>query len=388
MSALKLAIQNLLPEIIKIRHDIHAHPELAHRETRTATVIAATLKQYGYEVTEGIAGTGVCAILDSGKPGKTVALRADIDALPITEQTSLDYASQTQGIMHACGHDGHTATLLAAAGALKNCTDQFRGKIKFIFQPAEETGTGAASLIQAGILENPRVDAIFGYHNTSKTKAGFFRTRVGCIHAAQDVFTVVIHGKGGHGAQPQLTIDPIFIGASIVQALQSIVSRFTTPTEAVVVSVTQFHAGTTHNAISDTATLNGTIRTVTPEIRQQVKQRFADIITGIAHTFGATVDIDFSYSFPPTINHPTETELTILTAQQVLGTEKVLPLPDPGMPSEDFSYYLEKVPGCFFWIGTGLEHLRPHSVTYEFNDAIIPAAAQVMAQVAINYLNT
>ena len=385
---MKKILQQIFPEIVNIRHQIHSNPELAHEEHATASLVSDVLIKYGYDVTQHISGTGVSAILDSGKLGKTVALRADMDALPIQEDTTLSYQSKNTGKMHACGHDGHTATLLAAACALAQCKNQFKGKIKFIFQPAEETGTGAAAMIKAGILDNPKVDAIFGYHNTPKSEAGVFRTKSGCIHASQDVFTITVHGRGGHGAQPQLTIDPIYIGSLIIQAMQGIVSRLISPTEPVVVSVTQFHAGTTHNVIPDEATINGTIRAVNAEIRCMVKQKLKDIATDLATAFGATAKIDFSYCFPPTMNSPIETQLAYKTAQHILGDDKAFILSDPGMASEDFSYYLEQIPGCFFWVGTGFKDLNVHNSHYEFNDAIIPIASEVLAKIAINYLNS
>lgn len=385
---MKQILQRIYPEIVKIRHRIHANPELAHNEKNSAALVADTLRKYGYDVVEGIGGTGVSAVLDSGNPGKTVALRADMDALPIQEETNLDYQSKNKNVMHACGHDGHTATLLATAGTLIHFRGNLKGKIKFIFQPAEETGTGAAAMIKAGILDAPKVDAIFGYHNTPRFKTGVFATKVGCIHASQDTFTIVIKGKSGHAAQPHLTIDPIYIGSLIVQALQSIVSRLSLPTEPIVLSVTQFHSGTTHNVIPDEAMLNGTIRTLSSTIRELVKQWVIDIVNGIVSTFHATATIDFAYSFPPTSNYPNETKLAIHTAKHVLGEDKVECLVNSSMASEDFSYYLEKVPGCYFWIGTGYEHLRIHSATYEFNDEIIPLAAEVMGQIALNYLNS
>ena len=384
---LKSILQQLLPEIITIRHKIHSNPELAHEEYETAALVSRTLKKYGYEVTEHIAGTGVSAVLDSGKPGKTVALRADMDALPIQEKTDLSYRSTKEGIMHACGHDGHTATLLAAAGVLMQVKDQFSGKIKFIFQPAEETGTGAEAMIQAGILENPKVDAIFGYHNTPKSVLGFFRTKVGCIHAAQDVFEVIIRGKGGHAAYPHTTIDPIHIGSMMVQAIQGIVSRLSCPTEPVVISVTQFHAGRTHNVIPEEATLHGTMRSITPASRAMLQQKLRDVITSIAKGFGATAVINFSYSFPPTINHAEETQCALKTAREILGDDHVALLEEAGMASEDFSYYLEKIPGCFFWVGMGVKEYNPHHPRYEFNDEVIPIAAELLAKIAIGYLN-
>lgn len=384
---MKQLLQQLLPEIIELRHRLHEHPELAHKEYETAALVAKTLKKFGYDVTEGIAETGVAAVLDSGKPGKTVALRADMDALPIQEKTDLPYASKVAGKMHACGHDGHAATLLAAAGALIQSKEKFRGKIKFIFQPAEETGTGAAAMIEAGILENPKVDAIFGYHNSTKSDFGVFKTKTGCLFASQDVFTVVIHGKGGHGAFPHLTVDPIYIGTMIIQALQGIVSRCSSPAEPVVLSVTQFHAGNTHNVIPSEASFQGTLRAITPANRAMLKKKLIEITTNIAASFGATAEINFSYSFPPTFNHRKETQLTYDVAKKILGEKNVAWLEEPGMASEDFSYYLEKIPGSYFWIGMGLKDVAPHQPCYQFNDAIIPIAAEILAQVAMEYLN-
>lgn len=384
---MKLILQQLLPEIIDLRHHLHAHPELAHEEYETAALVSKTLKKFGYEVIEGIGGTGVSAVLDSGKPGKTVALRADMDALPIHEETDLAYRSTCDEKMHACGHDGHTATLLAAAGALMQCKDHFQGKIKFIFQPAEETGTGAAAMIEDGVLENPKVDAIFGYHNSTKSDFGVFKTKMDCLFASQDVFTVVIHGKGGHAAYPHLTVDPIYIGTMIIQALQGIVSRCSAPVEPVVLSVTQFHAGNTHNVIPSEATFQGTLRAITPANRAMLKEKLIEITTNIATSFGATAEINFSYSFPPTFNHLQETQLTYDVAKKILGEDHVALLTDPGMASEDFSYYVEKIPGSYFWMGIGPKEYHPHHPRYEFNDAIIPIAAEMLAQVAMSYLN-
>lgn len=267
------------------------------------------------------------------------------------------------------------------------CKDHFQGKIKFIFQPAEETGTGAAAMIEDGVLENPKVDAIFGYHNSTKSDFGVFKTKMDCLFASQDVFTVVIHGKGGHAAYPHLTVDPIYIGTMIIQALQGIVSRCSAPVEPVVLSVTQFHAGNTHNVIPSEATFQGTLRAITPANRAMLKEKLIEITTNIATSFGATAEINFSYSFPPTFNHLQETQLTYDVAKKILGEDHVALLTDPGMASEDFSYYVEKIPGSYFWMGIGPKEYHPHHPRYEFNDAIIPIAAEMLAQVAMSYLN-
>lgn len=383
---MKSTLEKIIPEMIDIRRKIHAHPELAHEENLTAQLIKTTLEKYGYTVIT-VAGTGITCILDSGKPGKTVALRADMDALPIQEENDLSYRSKNTGKMHACGHDGHTAGLLAAACALSYHKDQFKGRIKFIFQPAEETGTGALKMIEHGILENPSVDAIFGWHNSPYSDANTFKVKSGCMHASQDVFSITIKGRGGHAAQPQKTIDPIYIGTNIAQALQSIRSRFTLASDPVVVSITQFHAGTTHNVIPDEAKLVGTIRTVNLETQEAVKKQLGNIATGISTTFGAEARIEFTYQFPPTLNHESETELALNTARRILGEEMVTYLQGPSMASEDFSQYLQKVPGCFFWIGNG-NNGAIHSSQYRFNDDILITAAEMLMNVAMNYLNT
>ncbi len=383
---IKLVLKELLPDIIEIRHQIHSNPELAFNEIATSALICETLKKFGYDVKTGYAKTGVSAVLDSGRPGKTVALRADFDALPIQEQSNLNYRSKNNGVMHACGHDGHTATLLAVAGSLIKCKEIFKGKIKFIFQPAEETGAGAAAMIKDGILENPKVDAIFGYHNTFRSELGELKTKFGCLMAGQDAFTITIKGKGGHAAHLENIIDPIYIGSTIVQALQSIVSRSTPSTECVVISVTQFHSGTTYNAMPDEAMLSGTIRTVTLQSQKKVKEHVESIAKNIATSLGGTATIVFDKHFPPTINHENETKFVFDIAKKILGDNKVECFVDPSMASEDFSHYLEKIPGCFFFMGNG-NNGAIHSATYQFNDDLIAISAEMMARIAVEYLN-
>lgn len=383
---LKEHIQKILPEIIKIRHTLHEYPELKFEEKKTSAFIAETLEKFGYKVTKNIAETGVSAILDSGKTGKTVALRADMDALPITEQTKLDYSSKNLGKMHACGHDGHMATLLAAAFALQQCKNQFKGKIKFIFQPAEENGGGAAAMIKGGVLENPKVDAIFGYHNFPYP-LGTIAVKSGCILASGDFFTIKIYGKGAHAAQPQDAIDSILVGSTIIQALQSVVSRTMSPTNPTILSITEFHAGTGMNIIPEQALLTGTLRTTAPEARTKAIQQLQQIVAGVAESLGAKATVEISSSYPATMNHKPETELVLQTAQQLFHAQKIIPLTNPIMVTEDFSNFLEKIPGCFFLMGNGESNAALHTPYYVFQDTLIPIAAEMLAQTAVNYLN-
>ncbi len=383
---MKQQLSDIHHEISDIRHQIHQYPELQYEENITAELVAKTLKSYGYEIKTGIAETGISAILDSGKPGKTVALRADMDALPLTECTDVAYKSKNSGKMHACGHDGHTATLLAVANILRSQRDKFSGKIKFIFQPAEEGGAGAAEMINDGVLEDPAVDAIFAYHNFPSLPFGQIYTRTGCIMAAQNAFECVIVGKGGHAATPDQTIDPIYIATLIIQHLQGIVSRLTKPTDPCVLSVTSFHAGTTNNIIPEQAELKFTLRTTNTSTQQYAITMIHDIVNNIAEIYGAHAELAQISEYPATINSAAETALLQNTAKQIFGDACVAYDNPPIMCAEDFSYFLEKIPGCYVLIGMG-EKPMCHSAYYDFDDRLIPIAAELLAQTAIDYLN-
>lgn len=380
-------LTQLLPEIIEARQKLHACPELRYEEHETAKLVTECLDRWGYDdVKTSLAKTGITTVIDSGKPGKTVALRADMDALPILEQTGLPYASKNAGKMHACGHDGHTATLLAVAGTLIHCRDLFKGKIKLLFQPAEEGGAGAAEMIKAGALENPKVDAIFGYHNMS-LPLGKIAVKSDCVFAGADFLSIKIHGKGAHAAYPEKSIDPILIGSSIVQALQAVVSRGIAAVNPVVLTVTEFHAGNAINIIPEDARLTISLRTTSPEIRAEALQQLHNIASGVAQSFGARVTIETINDCPPTMNTAAESDLVLQTATELYGKDNIIKMKDPTMATEDFAFYLEKIPGCFFLVGNGEVNSVLHTPNYHFQDSIIPIAASVLIMSAINFLN-
>ena len=378
-------LKTILPKLKSIRRHIHAHPELAFEETQTAAYLESQLKNWGFEVETGIGKTGLTVTIDSGRPGKTVALRADMDALPIVEETALAYASKTQGIMHACGHDGHCATLIGAAKVLADTQETFDGKIKFIFQPAEEGLAGAQRMIEDGVLEG--VDAIFGYHNMPGIALGQAGTRVGCLLASMSSLSIQIKGKGGHAAYPHKTIDPIVIASQVIQALQTIDSRFTAPTDPVVVSITHVDTGArTFNVIPNSVTLSGTIRTTNLETKTAVIRHIKPMVDGLCKAHGATTQLHISEGYPATINTAQETQCVFDVIEASLGKPNLLKLENPHLAAEDFSFYLEHIPGCFFFVGNGTNSPALHSSTYDFNDEVIPIACELMCKAALRYL--
>lgn len=378
-------VADLIPELIKLRQQIHRNPELSFKELDTANLIVKQLQAYGItDIQTEVGRTGVLAVIDSGRPGKTVALRADMDALPMLEKTGKSYASQNKEVMHACGHDGHTATLLGVAAVLNKSRDFFKGKIKLFFQPAEEIGAGAPAMIADGALH--QVDAIFGYHN-SPGVVGQIATRPGTVLAGVDLLKITIHGKGGHASLPQLCIDPVLIGAHLVVALQSIVSRRIAATDNAVITIAQFDAGTKENIIPDDAVLKGSMRTVTASQREFLVKEITTLVNHIANGFGAHAEIEFVQVLGPTINTSKETELVAEVARKSFGADSFIYLPNPLMVSEDFAYFLEKVPGCFFFIGTGNSiESEEHNSYYDFNDNILPVAVRMMSEVALEFL--
>jgi len=374
------------PEIVAWRRDLHQNPELLYDVHRTADKVANLLRSFGVdEVVTGIGRTGVVGVIKGRAPGKTVGLRADMDALPIVERTGKPYASLVSGKMHACGHDGHTAMLLGAARYLAE-TRSFDGTAVVIFQPAEEGGAGGRAMVDDGMMDRFGIEEVYGMHNMPGLPVGHFAIRKGAIMAATDEFTVSIKGVGGHAAMPHMTIDPIAIGAQIVSNLQLIASRSANPLKSVVVSVTTFNAGNAHNVIPNDASFAGTVRTLDPEMRDLAEQRFKQIVTGIATSHGAEVEIEFQRNYPVTFNHADETDHAIAVAEEIAGAGKVIPDIDPMMGGEDFSYMLLSRPGAFIFVGNG-DTAGLHNPAYDFNDEAIAHGISYWVRLAEQRLN-
>jgi amidohydrolase len=362
------------------RQDFHAHPELAFEEERTAGLVAERLESFGVEVFSGIAKTGVVGKLTAGTGNSAIALRADMDALPMKEDNNFDYASNTPGKMHGCGHDGHTTMLLGAAKYLAE-TKGFDGTVYFIFQPAEEAEGGAEVMVREGLFEKFPVEAVYGMHNWPGMPAGEFAIASGPMMAAFDVFDLVIRGQGSHGAMPHQGVDSIVVASQVVSALQSITSRNTDPIDSLVVSVTQIHGGDAYNIIPDEVTLRGTVRSFREEVRDAVEPAMKRIADGVCAAYGATAELHYENRYPATVNSVDETELAAEAAKKLVGTEGVNRSPVPSMGSEDFAYMLLEKPGCYVWVGNGAGEggCMLHNPGYDFNDEIIPLGASYWA---------
>lgn len=370
------------------RHAIHAHPETAFEEHNTSGLVAQALADMGLEVERGLAGTGVVGTLRNG-PGPVIALRADLDALPIQELGKPGHASTCEGKMHACGHDGHTAMLLGAAAYLAQ-ERNFSGTVHFIFQPAEENEGGARVMVEQGLFERYPVSAIYGMHNFPDMPRGRFGICVGTIMASFDTFEIVIKGKGAHAAMPELGIDPVVVSAQLVLALQTIVSRRMAATESAVLTVTQIHAGDTWNVIPETLVLRGTVRTLAADVQARVKAQMHTICAGMAQSTGADVALDYRQGYPCTVNTPAETAAAIAAAEQVAGKENVATGVLPSMGAEDFAFMLERCPGAYIKIGSAESENDPplHNPYYDFNDNVLPIGAAYWAALVRQQLPT
>ena len=377
-------------ELVNIRRHLHENPELGFEEVATAQYIADYLAGLGLEVTRQVAKTGVVALIRGAWPGKTVAIRADMDALPIQELNEVPYKSKHQGKMHACGHDAHVAAAIGAARILWELRDQINGNVKFIFQPAEEAPGGAEPMIAAGVLENPAVDAIIGGHVWGSLESGIIEVMSGPTMASSDIIRLKIIGKGGHAAQPHTTIDPIVIASEIVGALQKLVSRQTDPFESVVISICSFHAGDVFNVIPHSAYLEGAVRTLNNELRQELPHKIEKIIRGITEPYGATYELDYYLGYPVTVNDPGVTETVRRAAISVLGADKVRVAARASMGGEDYAYFLNKVPGTYIRIGTRNPEKgicqEMHHPRFDIDEAVLELTPVVYAQAAFDLL--
>ena len=368
------SVRPLQGKLTAIRRDLHAHPELAFEEHRTAELVARHLESLGIETHRGIGGTGVVGVVRGRRGLRAIGLRADMDALPITERNEFAHKSTIQGCMHACGHDGHTTMLLGAAEALAARRD-FDGTVYLIFQPAEEGEGGAPAMIADGLFERFPMEAVFGMHNWPGMEAGTFAIHSGPVMASADRFDIRFTGVGAHAAMPHLGVDPVVAGAAFVQAAQTLVSRVLDPIDAGVVSVTQFHAGEAYNVIPDRAELCGTVRTFSAEVRDRLERGLRQVAEGIAQSHGVEVDFQFRRGYPPTVNTAAEAALCAEAARVVAGAGRVFTDRRPSMGAEDFAYFLEEKPGAYVWIGNGPGEggCMLHNPNYDFNDEVLPA---------------
>jgi amidohydrolase len=379
---IKSQIESITPELASWRHHLHANPELAFQEKQTAAFVAEKLREFGLEVHEGVGRTGVVGILRHGN-GPMVGLRADMDALPITEATGLPYASKTPGVMHACGHDGHTTMLLGAAKILAEQPPP-NGTVAFIFQPAEEGEGGGKAMVEDGLFRDFPAAAVYGLHNWPGVPTGQFAVRSGAVMAAFDTFEVIIEGQGSHGAMPHEGIDPIAVSSQLYHAWQLIVSRGVNATDAAVISVTQIHAGDAWNVVPETVTLRGTVRTLRPETRAMIREQMVARADLICRAFGARAHFTWHERYPPTINTAAEAEVARLSAADTTPASAVLTDLAPSMASEDFSYMLEEKPGAYAWLGSGSAEngKNLHSARYDFNDEILPVGVEYWVRLA------
>ncbi len=383
-----------VPAITAIRRDIHAHPELCFQEERTAEVVAQALQSWGIEVHRGLGTTGVVGTIRHGSSSRSIGLRADMDALPMTEHNRFQHASVHPGKMHACGHDGHTAMLLAAAKHLSQHRN-FDGTVHFVFQPAEEGGGGAREMIKDGLFEKFPVQAMFGMHNWPGMKAGQFAVCDGPMMASSNEFHIKIIGKGSHAALPHNGIDPVPVACQMVQAFQTIITRNKRPIDAAVISVTMIHAGEATNVVPDHAVVQGTVRTFTIEMLDMIERRMQEISQHTAAAFGATVEFQFKRNYPPTINHKAEVAVLREVMKDVVGEENTLVF-EPTMGAEDFSYFLQEVPGAYFMIGNGDGNHRTaghglgpctlHNPNYDFNDELIGPGGSLWVRLVERWL--
>ena len=392
---LKQDVEEILPGVVADRRHLHEHPELGMQEYETAKFVAERLQSLGVEdIRTGISETGVTGLIhgtgDGPSGDRVVLVRADMDALPIQEENEVEYRSQTDGVMHACGHDAHTSILLGVARVLMDRRDQFAGTVKLCFQPCEETGPGGAKwMIEQGVMQDPAVDACFGLHVWQNEPVGLVLVSDGPVMANSDRFEVKIQGKGGHGAMPNACVDPIVVGMEIVGALQTLVSREIDPTQSAVVTVGEFHAGHAPNVIPDTATIRGTVRSFMPEVQDHLERRIVELAEGIGAAMRAEVKAEYRRGVPATVNDPAMAEIARRAAREVVGEENVRPQ-IPTMGGEDMSFFLREKPGCYFFVGTNNEERGltwgHHHPRFDIDEAALGIGVETMARTLIGYL--
>lgn len=389
------AVERLLAEagdeLISLRRAYHAWPELAFQEQRTAGEIAGYLRGLDLEVREGVGKTGLVARLHGRGAGRVLALRADIDGLPIQEQNEVSYASQNPGVMHACGHDGHIAILLTVARVLRQLRDRFDGEVRFIFQPAEETASGAPAMLAEGAFDDPRPEACFGLHLWNNLPAGLIGIREGPLFANTDRFGILVKGAGGHGAMPHQAIDPIVVAAQLITALQTLVSRETSPLEPGVVTVGTIHGGTAWNIIPPEVELQGTVRTFTEQLQGQMRRRLEELVQGVAAAMRAECEVSYQYSCPAVVNDPARTAFARQVARRVFGESQVV-LPGQTMGGDDMSYFLDQAPGTYFLVGSAARSGPPsaphHHPRFDLDESALPVGARLLTETALAFLDS
>lgn len=382
-NGVKAAIQETMDRVVEWRRYLHQYPELSYQEKETSAFVARTLESFGWKVRTGVGGYGVVADLEGRSAGKCIALRADMDALPIQDAKQTAYASKVPGVMHACGHDGHTSQLLGAAELLSKTRSEWSGSVRLLFQPAEEIPPGGAqAMIEDGALEG--VDEIYGIHLWSQFPVGTVQTVQGPIMAASDEFRITIRGKGGHGGLPHQAVDALAIGAHFTVNVQSIVSRNADPIEPGVISIGSLHAGSTFNVIAEECTIQGTVRTMSKDMRLLLKRRLEEVLDATCRMFGAEYEIDYIWGYPAVVNHPEQTERVMSIAADLFGEEAVIPC-RPMMASEDFAYYLEKIPGCFLFLGAGNDQIQAphHHPLFDIDERSLEMGVRLLYELAI-----
>jgi amidohydrolase len=374
--------ENFGDKIVALRRDIHREPELGFDTEKTAAKVLAALDGLPLDLETGVAQNGIVATLEGEGDGPTVALRADMDALPIQEETGLPCASEIEGKMHACGHDGHTSMLVGAAHVLSGMSDRIDGTVKFVFQPAEEGGGGGKVMVDEGVADD--ISSIFALHLWPGLPFGKVATKAGPIMAAADAFEMEVSGTGGHGAMPHLAADAVVMAAQIVTALQTVVSREVDPVEPAVLTVGEIGAGTAFNIIPEKARIGGTVRTLNPDLRKRMPERIEDLARGVAKGMRGDVDLDYTFSYPVAVNDEDAAARALSVADDLFGGDSVLELPNPSMGGEDFAYFLEKVPGAFIWLGVGEDASGLHTPRFAFDEDILPRGAALLAALALS----